>query len=374
MSDHDEFVFHGQRTVRGSATGVTLPQAEASGPGAATAALALLRRLEEHGGRRRVMMGAIPFDPRRPAHLIVPDRVVVEDRPLHPSPVPSPAISAPDDVDYRSAVSAALRAIEVGLVRKVVLARAVDVEADDPIDTDMLFSAFAAQNPDAYAFHIPLGDGGVLVGASPELLAAVEGGHLRSLPLAGTATRSADPDHDAASRAALTASAKDQDEHAILVAALVEALTPITSELHVPTEPEIVATPQLWHLGTPVRGTLEPGRNVLDVAYALHPTPAVGGVPAAAAADLIRILERDDREWYAGLVGWMDSSGDGEWVIALRCTRVEGSRARLFAGAGIVEGSSPDSEHAETGAKLGSAMRALGAVADVRLRVAAVTA
>lgn len=130
----------------------------------------------------------------------------------------------------------------------------------------------------------------------------------------------------------------------------------------------IVETPRLWHLGTPIEGELIPGTTVLEVAAAVHPTPAVCGTPTAAARDLIRILEPEDRGLYAGLVGWMDSSGDGEWALALRGIHVSGTTARLHAGAGIVAGSDPVAEHRETAAKLGSALRALAAVTPVRRR------
>jgi menaquinone-specific isochorismate synthase len=129
------------------------------------------------------------------------------------------------------------------------------------------------------------------------------------------------------------------------------ALAPLCQELTVPDEPELLRLSNLIHLATPVRGRLSEERSVLDVVAALHPTPAVGGTPTDSALDLIRELETMDRGRYAGPVGWIDARGDGEWGIALRCAQVEGARARLYAGGGIVAGSDPDAELAETQTK-----------------------
>ncbi|WP_292769472.1 isochorismate synthase [Microbacterium sp. UBA3486] len=383
MYGSDDVIFHGRRRWHGTGRRAVLAREQAVGPGLADAVLSMLRRTEAEDGVRRIALGAIPFDPSQPAHIIVPEHVVevfpevgeTDGSPVGPivgaSSEPAQraaAVIPPDDPGYRVAVGAALRAIEAGIVTKVVLARTMHLEAGDPIDTPALFRAFAGQNPAAYAYHVPDDEGGVLVGASPELIAAVEGTRLRSLPLAGPAARHDDPRADDAARAALTSSAKDRHEHAVLVSALAERLRPFAPTLAVPAEPVIVETPRLWHLGTPIEGELLPGATVLEVAAAVHPTPAVCGTPTAAARDLIRILEPEDRGLYAGLVGWMDSSGDGEWALALRGIHVSGTTARLHAGAGIVAGSDPVAEHRETAAKLGSALRALAAVTPVRRR------
>lgn len=383
MYGSDDVIFHGRRRWHGTGRRAVLPREQAAGPGLADAVLSMLRRTEAEDGTRRIALGAIPFDPAQPAHIIVPEHAVElfpeagEDDESVVGPIVgasaepaqrAAAVIPPDDPGYRVAVGAALRAIDAGIVTKVVLARTMHLEAGDPIDTAALFRAFARQNPEAYAYHVPDDEGGVLVGASPELVAAVDGTRLRSLPLAGTAARHDDPRADETARAELTSSAKDRHEHAVLVSELAERLRPLSATLSVPGEPEIVETPRLWHLGTPIGGELLPGTTVLDVAGAVHPTPAVCGMPMAAAHDLIRILEPEERGLYAGLVGWMDSSGDGEWALALRGIHVSGSTARLHAGAGIVAGSDPVSEHGETAAKLGSALRALAAVTPVRRR------
>lgn len=363
----DDHVFLGRRRLRGSGRRAVLAPDLACGPGAAAAALALLRELEQADGAPRLVMGSIPFDPRMPARLVVPERVSQEPWPggAPGRPARGAAPAPEDDPAYRAAVEQALDAIEAGTIRKVVLARAFDVRAPAPIDTEALLAAFAARTPTAYGFHIPLADGSVIVGASPELVADVEGLAVRSHPLAGTAARRADPAEDRAAREALLTSGKDHEEHAILVAGLASDVAPLVTDLHIPATPAIVEAGQLWHLGTRVSGRLRPGVTALDVAYAVHPTAAVCGVPAHEAASLVRALEPEERGAYAGLVGWMDSSGDGEWALALRCATVAGASARVHAGAGILAGSDPAAEHAETAAKLRTALDALADVTEL---------
>jgi isochorismate synthase len=299
--------------------------------------------------------------------LFVPARVEWDGtRPANGGPARRPAgWTGPDDPEYRSAVAAALRGIDAGMVDKVVLARTVDLRLTQELDPAVVVTELAGTNRNGYTFRVDLGEGQVLVGASPELLAAVEGDRLVSHPLAGTAARSADPVADRAAAQDLLASPKNTDEHRVLVDALGAALGAVAASVQTPSAPELVATERLWHLGTRITGRLRPGLSVLDVAYALHPTPAVCGTPTRTAADLIRLLEPVDRGFYAGLVGWMDSAGQGEWVLALRCARLTGRDVRLYAGAGVVAGSDPAGEHAETAAKLQTVLDALGELADL---------
>ena len=151
--------------------------------------------------------------------------------------------------------------------------------------------------------------------------------------------------------ATLLGSAKENEEHGYAVASLREVLTPLCDQLHIEDHPSLIRLPNLQHLGTQVRGTLSTERSALALAAALHPTAAVGGTPTDAAVELIRELEQMDRERYAGPVGWIDAAGNGEWGIALRCAQVDGHKARLFAGGGIVAGSDPAAELAETNVK-----------------------
>jgi menaquinone-specific isochorismate synthase len=237
-----------------------------------------------------------------------------------------------------SAVSAELR--------KVGLGGALPVRADAPLDARVLLRRLAARFPGCYTFSCA-----GMVGATPELLIRRTGGDIESLVLAGTTARGDTPADDRARAARLFASAKDREEHRYAAEMVRDALTPLCADLTVPAEPELLTLPNVTHLASPLRGRLAADRSVLDVVAALHPTPAVCGTPTDIAMDLIRELEGMDRGRYAGPVGWVDARGDGEWGIALRCAEIDGTRARLFAGCGIVADSDPDAELAEARTK-----------------------
>jgi isochorismate synthase len=323
-----------------------------------------------------VLFASIPFDPTGRATGLVPRRTVrrmgdgetwsIEipggpGGPAGPSgrPIarsrPHGAFSGlqlhpvPSRDDYEASVSAALARIAAGLLRKVVLARALDVAAGRGLGPAQLAWRLRAVDPGCFTFAFPRGEGRVLVGASPELLVARRGTRVLANPLAGSAPRSGDPDEDRANGEGLLASAKDREEHAVVVEAVEEALSPFCDELERDGEPRLLGTANVWHLSTPFRGTLRrPAADALSLAIALHPTPAVCGTPREEARRAIRELERFDRDGYAGPIGWVDAEGDGEFAIALRCAELSGDRARLFAGAGIVAGSVPARELDET--------------------------
>ncbi|WP_242892806.1 isochorismate synthase [Actinomadura litoris] len=255
---------------------------------------------------------------------------------------------------WESAVATAVTRIRDGHLGKVVLARDLTVHAGEPIDARVLLRRLADRFPACYTFSCA-----GLVGATPELLIRRTGGHIESLVLAGTTARGTTPTDDTARAARLFDSAKDREEHRYAAEMVRDALTPLCSHLHVPAEPELLTLPNLIHLASPVRGHLTADRSVLDVVAALHPTPAVAGTPTPTALDLIRELEGMDRGRYAGPVGWVDARGDGEWGIALRCAQIDGTRARLFAGCGIVADSDPAAELAEAHTKFGAMRHAL---------------
>jgi isochorismate synthase len=267
------------------------------------------------------------------------------------------AVPSPDA--YKDAVRRAVVRIDGGELRKVVLARTIEVTADRALDPRLLASRLRAVDPDAYTFAAPT-DEGVLVGASPELLVSRRGREVRSNPLAGSAPRSGDAEEDRANADALIGSSKEQEEHAIVVEAIAETLRPFCEELTWDPEPVLRETPNVWHLSTRFRGALrEPSPTALDLVAALHPTPAVAGEPREAALAIIEELEPFDRGRYAGPVGWVDAEGDGEWAIALRCAELRGGRAILYAGAGIVSGSEPARELDETERKFRAFLDAL---------------
>ncbi len=266
--------------------------------------------------------------------------------------------AVPSPEAYAAAIADVVRRVGPAL-RKVVLARTIEVDAGRELDARRLAHRLRAVNPDAFTFATPT-TAGNLVGASPELLVSRFGREVRSNPLAGSAARSGDPDEDRANAEALLASAKDREEHAIVVEAIAEVLRPFCRELTWDPAPTLLETPNVWHLSTRFRGlTREPSPGVLELVRALHPTPAVAGDPRDAALGVIEELEPFDRGSYAGPVGWTDASGDGEWAIALRCAELRGDRATLYAGAGIVAGSIPDAEVDETERKFRAFLDAL---------------
>ena len=265
----------------------------------------------------------------------------------------------PSPEGYRDAVGEAVARIRRRELRKVVLARTIEVRAGRRIDPRLLAHRLRAVDPDAYTFAAPTDDG-VIVGASPELLVSRHGREVRSGPLAGSASRSGDPDEDRANAEALASSAKDREEHEIVVDAVAETLRPFCEDLRWDPEPILRETPNIWHLSTSFRGLLhDPAPSALDLVAALHPTPAVAGTPTDAALGAIDELEPFDRGRYAGPVGWVDANGDGEWAIALRCAELVGDRATLFAGAGVVADSDPERELDETERKFRAFLDAL---------------
>jgi len=253
-------------------------------------------------------------------------------------------------LEWESAIATAIERIESGGLDKVVLARDVVADVAAPIDVRRLLGRLASRYPSTWTFSV---DG--LVGATPELLVRRESDVVTSRVLAGTVRRSADSTRDGALARALVRSDKDQEEHAYAVSSVAAVLAAHCTDLDVPSAPRLLRLANVQHLATDVSGVLADGATALALAASLHPTAAVCGTPTERATALIRELESMDRGRYAGPVGWMDGRGDGEFGIALRCGQIEGStrsRLRLFAGCGIVTGSSPESELAESQAKL----------------------
>ena len=302
----------------------------------------VVRRTDE-GETWLIERGAVaePFEPRR----------VVSDLP-HESFRPAQLREVPTVAGYEASVAEAVARIRAGGLEKVVLARTLEVDAGRPLDAKRLLHRLRAVEPHGYAFAAPVVRGTSLVGASPELLVSLSGGEVRATPLAGTAPRSGDPDEDRANADTLAASSKNREEHAVVVRAVASALEGYCEPLEWDPEPVLLETANVWHLATRFTGTLrDRSVNVLDLVDALHPTPAVCGTPTDAARSTIAELEPVERGRYAGPVGWIDARGEGEWAIALRCAELNGQRATLFAGAGIVADSAPASEADETGRK-----------------------
>ena len=247
---------------------------------------------------------------------------------------------------------------------KVVLARRRGMRTRDPLDAGAILAAARARRPGCASFWIRAGQTS-LVGSSPERLVALEGDRFRSGALAGSAPRSRDRAEDEQLGEALLACPKNRREHDLVVEAVRAAFAPIGASLEVADRPELVRLPEAQHLSTPISGRLAGDATVLDLAARLHPTPAVCGVPREAARRLIEEQE-PGRGWFTGAVGWMAPDGSGELAVVLRSVLIDGREATVWAGAGIVRGSSAESELAETEAKMSALFESLGAVDDER--------
>ncbi|MGH9068595.1 MAG: isochorismate synthase, partial [Acidimicrobiales bacterium] len=353
------------------------------------AALAGIETLDDVGrpASGPIALGALPFDPAAPAVLVVPAMIVavavdgtawkttvsprssLDDGPVRASfaSVPSADHWPPDHFELRSPrahqdwCAAVVRAVDLvrsGSLDKVVLAREVVVQANRPFLTADVLGRLRALYPSCTTFSM---DG--VLGASPELLVSRRGPVVVSHPLAGTVARSGDPATDEALAAGLLASAKERREHQVVVDAIAASLGPLCDGLELPPSPSIVSLRNVSHLGTRVEGRLaghdRGWPSVLDLVGRLHPTPAVAGTPTAGALAAIAAVEGLDRGRYAGPVGWVDSRGDGDWVIGIRSATVEGATARLVAGVGIVADSDPRAELTETQLKLQALLAAL---------------
>jgi len=251
---------------------------------------------------------------------------------------------------YESAVAAAVERIRSGGIEKVVLAREVLATAPAAHDPAELFGAIRELFGSCFCFCCGSPEGAFL-GASPELLVRRDGAGAATVALAGSTRRSADPAVDDHLGERLLHSDKDRTEHAIVARRIERALRPLSIWVSSEIEPQIVRVANIQHLATPIHAQLAEPRSAVALAGLLHPTPAVGGEPRQPALAAIDELEGLDRGWYAGPVGWMDASEDGEFCVALRSTLLRDRTAHLYAGAGIVADSDPAAELAEAQAK-----------------------
>lgn len=335
-------------------------------------------------GTGPLALGTFPFDAgtsRQPSRLFVPRTIlgrrggvswltVVTDTGEPAMDVP-PVCDVPrgprvlarepfglDSDEWAAAVEEARSRVESGTLSKVVLARGETVSADEAIDLRALARVLAREYDSTWTYLM-----GGLVGASPEMLVRRQGGLATSRVLAGTIPRNGDEQEDLRLAASLARSGKNLIEHELAVASVADAMAPLCSGMNVPDAPYVLQLPNVFHLASDVTGVCRPGMTALGLVSRLHPSAAVCGTPTDAARDVITEIERMDRGHYAGPVGWIDASGDGEWAIALRSGEAvpeDPSRLRIFAGAGIVAESDPCEELAETGHKLEPMYTALG--------------
>ena len=251
---------------------------------------------------------------------------------------------------WKERVAQAIKQIEDSKVDKVVLARDVVATSDSEIDSRGILKKLAQEYPSTWTFAV---DG--LIGATPELLLRLSRGMVTSRVLAGTIPKTGDDEKDLALAASLARSSKDLEEHEYAVRSVAEALEPFCSSTNVPESPFVLHLANVMHLATDVTGALIESKNRVDafsLLKSLHPSAAVCGTPRNIAFDIIDEIEGMNRGRYAGPVGWIDASGDGELGIALRTGQISGNQIRIFAGCGIVAGSNPDKELEESAAKM----------------------
>ena len=258
---------------------------------------------------------------------------------------------------YLDAVVQARDAVRAGELQKAVIARDIEVHADDPIDVHAILLRLRASFGSSYRYCV-----NNIIGASPELLVSVEGSTVRSHPLAGTAPRTGDQATDKRLAEELVDSTKNQIEHRIVIDMVHDTLLPFCSYLDWEAEPSVVTVANVQHLGTAIEGALtDPPSHVFSLVRALCPTPALGGHPSSAALTFIEKVEGLDRGYYGGAVGYMDTNGDGIFAVTIRCAEMSEDKrtARLFAGGGIVADSDPYAELAETQAKFQAMLSAI---------------
>jgi len=345
----------------------------------ATVELAAIVHDDSSDGRAGpVALGSVPFTPGATAELVVPAVTVrkcvdgsqwittIDDAdptgitsvdPIKPTSSSYRVVPLTPIETYRDAVSRARDAVRSERLVKAVIARQIVVESEQPIDVHAVLLRLRASFGSSYRYSF---DG--FVGASPELLVAVDGDVITSHPLAGTTPRSGDPETDRRLAERLIASMKDQIEHRVVIDVVHDTLLPWCSYLDWEPEPSVVPVANVQHLGTRIEGRLsEPRPDVTSLVRALSPTPALGGHPREDALQLISTVEGFDRGPYGGAVGWVDANGNGTWAVAIRCAQLSDDRRRavLTAGGGIVADSDVDSELAETQAKFQAMLSAL---------------
>lgn len=324
-------------------------------------------------GSGPVAFGAFTFDPLEPGSVLIVPSIVIgrsngrswitrigQEPKIDHNEAPEDdrirywGSSAPE-VTWLDAVTTAEKAVRNGELEKVVLARDMRVWSKTALSPRRLVKRLAERFPECYAFSV---DG--LIGATPELLVRTRGRQMSSEILAGSIRRGSDEAEDEVLGRRLLNSAKDAVEHDIAVRSVQELLPAFCETLTIAASPRLLKLANVQHLATEVQGGMRQAYSALEIAGALHPTAAVCGLPRDKAMDMIRRLEGMSRARYAGPAGWVDAQGNGEWGIALRCAELDGGSARLFAGGGIVAGSTPEDELDETRIKLLAMQSALG--------------
>ncbi len=262
---------------------------------------------------------------------------------------------------WNDSVAGLTGCIATGDADKVVLARRVQAEAEGGFDLSGVLERLRQRYRECTVFALRSGEDACFLGATPEMLVSLQGRAVRADCLAGSAARGATDEEDAALGAALLADEKEQREHAFVAQSLNQSLAALCHDIQGPATPRLRRFANVQHLHTPFEATTTGERHILDLVEQLHPTAATGGLPREASLALIREHEPFSRGWYAGPIGWIDAEGGGEFAVALRSALLRGDVASLYAGCGIVTGSDPEREYAESLLKLQAMLWALDA-------------
>jgi len=326
-----------------------------------------------HGsGTGPILFSSFSFDPDQISVLIIPEIIIGQKNgkswitwigdskqpdlgKLNNSPISSDIAwqeGSISESNWRTQVGSAIDAIKSGKLEKVVLARDISASSKSEINLRGLLQRLEIEYPSTWIFLV---DG--LIGATPELLVRLSKSLVTSRVLAGTIRKTGNEDRDLTLAASLAKSSKDLEEHEYAVRSVADALAPFCSSTNVPESPFVLHLSNVMHLATDVTGVLNDSAKQADIftlIEKLHPSAAVCGTPTEEAKQLIKKLEQMNRGRYAGPVGWIDAHNDGEVAIALRCGELSSDRKmiRIFAGCGIVAGSDPVNEFAESQAKL----------------------
>lgn len=263
------------------------------------------------------------------------------------------------DASFPGNVGRALDKIRQGAYHKIVLARALDLVFDNPCNPLKILNRLRQDYPSCHCFSLQHESGTSFIGATPERLVSVRDGLFQTEAIAGSRARDPDAGEDARLAGELLSSEKDLREHQLVVDSIQKRLSELGIEPTIESEPGLLVLSNVQHLHTPVRGELPDGMHILDIAECLHPTPAVGGTPREAVVDDIAEWEPFQRGLFAGITGWFDTRGNGEFAVGIRSALTHGATARLYAGAGIVNGSVPESELRETSVKMEALLRCI---------------
>lgn len=311
---------------------------------------------------RKLVFGAIPFDVTESGTLYITDLWEKNDVPFQKRSKISLGVSKnnivnkkiyePSPERYIEMVKKAIEDIKANKLDKLVLSRGIEVRYEQEIDVSSILRQLYRHNSGGYTYALRKEDNDVLIGASPEMLVSKRGGSIYSNPLAGSRPRGKTLDEDEFFAQELQNSQKDLSEHKFVVDNIAEKMSEICDNVIFPKVPNLIHTSQLWHLSSVIKGNLKnPDLSVLDAALAIHPTPAICGVPQNEAYRKIIELEGKSRGLFTGIIGWCDENGDGDWAIAIRGAIIKNNIAIVKAGAGIVNGSVPEEELRETEVK-----------------------